>query len=35
MIIATHLATLLLWVIVGPRKLRKHALDDKLLLYFA
>ena len=35
MIIATHLDTLLLWVILPSRNLKKHALVDAFLLYFA
>ena len=35
MIIATHLATLLLFVILLPEKFKKHAVVHACLLYFA
>ena len=34
MIIATQLATLLLWVILPPRNFKKHALVDAFLVFF-
>ena len=35
MIIAKHIATLLLWVILLPEKFDKHPLVDAFLLNFA
>ena len=34
-IIATHLTTFLLWVILLPERLKKHALVDAFLSYLA